>query len=106
MAGGPPPKASQAGGLKFPAELDLNGFFRKTVTIHAGDSVKWVWSKRVVHTVTFLAKGDSRPPLERPDPANPYTGYNDSQGSAVLVQRAAEHPDPAPERVPAGRLLG
>ena len=80
VAGGPPPKASQAGGLKFPAELDLNGFFRKTVTIHAGDSVKWVCSKRVVHTVTFLAKGDSRPPLEQPDPANPYTGYNDSQG--------------------------
>ena len=81
VAGGPPPKASQAGGLKFPAELDLNGFFRKTVTIHAGDSVKWVWSKRVVHTVTFLAKGDSRPPFEQPDPANPYTGYNDSLGS-------------------------
>ena len=39
VAGGPPPKASQAGWLKFPAELDLNGFFRKTVTIHAGDSV-------------------------------------------------------------------
>ena len=81
VAGGPPPKASQAGGLKFPAELDLNGFFRKTVTIHAGDSVKWVWSKRVVHTVTFLAKGDSRPPLEGPDPANPYTGFSDSQGT-------------------------
>ena len=81
VAGGPPPKASQAGGLKFPAELDMNGFFRKTVTIHAGDSVKWVFSKRVVHTVTFLAKGDSRPPLEGPDPANPYTGFSDSQGS-------------------------
>jgi plastocyanin len=81
VAGGPPPKASQAGGLKFPAELDMNAFFRKTVTIHAGDSVKWVFSKRVVHTVTFLAKGDTRPPLEGPDPANPYSGFNDSQGS-------------------------
>src|SRR5918994_324632 len=80
IAGGPPPKASQAGKLKFPAALDLNGFFRKTITIRAGDSVKWVFSTRVVHTVTFLAKGDSRPPLERPDAANPYTGFNDSQG--------------------------
>jgi plastocyanin len=81
VAGGPPPKASQAGGLKFPAALDLNGFFRKTITIRAGDSVKWVFSTRVVHTVTFLAKGDSRPPLERPDPTHPYTGYSDSQGA-------------------------
>ena len=81
VAGGPPPQASQAGKLKFPAALDLNGFFRKTVTIHAGDSVKWVWSKRVVHTVTFLAKGDSRPPLERPDPTHPYTGFSDSTGA-------------------------
>jgi plastocyanin len=81
IAGGPPPKASQAGSLKFPAALDLNGFYRRTVTIHAGDSVKWVWSKRVVHTVTFLAKGDSRPPFERPDPANPYTGFSDSTGA-------------------------
>jgi plastocyanin len=81
VAGGPPPQASQAGKLKFPAALDLNGFFRKTVTIHAGDSVKWVWSKRVVHTVTFLAKGDSRPPFERPDPTHPYTGFTDSTGA-------------------------
>ena len=81
IAGGPPPKASQAGSLKFPAALDLNGFYRRTVTIHAGDSVKWVFSKRVVHTVTFLAKGQSRPPFERPDPANPYTGFNDSTGA-------------------------
>jgi plastocyanin len=80
VAGGPPPKAGQAGSLKFPAALDLNGFYRRTVTIHAGDSVKWVFSKRVVHTVTFLAEGQSRPPLEQPDPANPYTGFSDSTG--------------------------
>jgi plastocyanin len=83
VAGGPPPKASQAGAVKFPAALDLNGFFRKVVTIHAGDSVKWQFSKRVVHTVTFLAPGQSRPTLETQDPANPYSGFNDSTGAPM-----------------------
>lgn len=83
FAGGPPPKASQAGGVHFPAALDLNGFFRRKVTIHVGDSVKWVFSKRVVHTVTFLAPGQKRPSLEQPDAANPYTGFNDSTGAPM-----------------------
>src|SRR5689334_25435274 len=74
FTGGPPPKASQAGGVKFPAALDLNGFFRRTITIHVGDSVKWVFSKRVVHTVTFLPPGQKRPTLETPDAAHPYSG--------------------------------
>src|SRR3954453_10126694 len=81
--GGPPPKASQAGSVKFPAALDLNGFFRRKITVHVGDSVRWVFSKRVVHTVTFLAPGDSRPTLEQQDPANPYSGFNDSTGAPL-----------------------
>lgn len=81
IAGGPPPKASQGGSVKFPAALDLNGFYRRKVTIRVGDSVRWEFSKRVVHTVTFLAPGQSRPPLERADPANPYSGFNDSTGA-------------------------
>ena len=81
FTGGPPPKAGQAGSAKFPAALDLNGFFRRKTTIHVGDSVRWVFSKRVVHTVTFLAPGQTRPNLEQPDPANPYTGFNDSTGA-------------------------
>src|SRR5262245_25877121 len=80
VAGGPPPKASQAGSVNFPADLDLNGFFRRKVTIHVGDSVRWEFSKRVVHTVTFLAPGQSRPALEQADPMHPYTGFSDSQG--------------------------
>src|SRR3954454_17715452 len=83
VTGGPPPKASQAGGVKFPAALDLNGFFRRKVTIHVGDSVRWVFSKRVVHTVTFLAPGQTRPTLEQSDPANPYSGFNDSTGAPM-----------------------
>src|SRR3954470_1971264 len=83
ITGGPPPKASQARGVKFPAALDLNGFFRRKVTIHVGDSVRWQFSKRVVHTVTFLASGQSRPTLEQQDPANPYSGFNDSTGAPM-----------------------
>jgi plastocyanin len=81
FAGGPPPQAGQAGSVKFPKDLDLNGFFGRKVAIHVGDSVRWVFSKRVVHTVTFLAPGDKRPALEQPDPANPYTGFNDANGA-------------------------
>jgi plastocyanin len=81
FAGGPPPKAGQAGSVQFPAALDLNGFYRRKATIHVGDSVRWVFSRRVVHTVTFLAPGQSRPPLEQADPTHPYSGFNDSTGA-------------------------
>src|SRR4051794_31063335 len=81
VAGGPPPTANLAGSAKFPKALDLNAFYRRQVTIHAGDSVRWVFSRRVVHTVTFLAPGQKRPPLEVPDPAHPYTGFNDAAGA-------------------------
>ena len=81
VAGGPPPTANLAGSAKFPKRLDLNGFYRRQVTIHTGDSVRWVFSRRVVHTVTFLAPGQKRPPLEVPDPANPYSGFNDAAGA-------------------------
>jgi plastocyanin len=83
FAGGPPPKASQAGKVKFDKDLDLNGFYRRKVTIHVGDSVRWEFSRRVVHTVTFLAPGQARPALEQPDPANPYTGFSDSTGAPM-----------------------
>src|SRR5689334_2137972 len=81
VAGGPPPTAKLAGSAKFPTELDLNGFFRRQITINVGDSVRWTFSHRVVHTVTFLAPGQSRPSLETPDPAHPYTGFTDAAGA-------------------------
>jgi plastocyanin len=80
LAGGPPPKA-QAGAIKFPKALDLNGFYRRRVTINVGDSVRWIWSKRVVHTVTFLRPGDERPTFEVPDSTHPYAGFNDTAGA-------------------------
>jgi plastocyanin len=83
-AGGPPPKAAtQAPGIRFPAALDLNGFYGRRATIHVGDSIRWVFSHRVVHTVTFLATGQAQPPLEQPDAANPYTGFADSTGAPM-----------------------
>jgi plastocyanin len=81
FAGGPPPKASDAGNAKFAKDLDLNGFFGRKLAIHVGDSVKWVFSKRVVHTVTFLAPGQALPSLEQADAANPYSGFNDATNS-------------------------
>jgi plastocyanin len=79
VAGGPPPATSGlAGTVRFDKDLDLNGFFRRQVTINVGDTVRWNFSRRVVHTVTFLAPGQRRPALETPDPANPYTGFSDA----------------------------
>jgi plastocyanin len=78
VTGGPPPAASAlAGTVRFDKALDLNGFYRRQVTINVGDTVRWLFSRRVVHTVTFLAPGQTRPALETPDPSNPYTGFSD-----------------------------
>jgi plastocyanin len=79
VAGGPPPAAAGvSGSVRFDKALDLNGFYRRQITINAGDSVRWLFSRRVVHTVTFLRPGQNRPPLEVPDPAHPYTGFTDA----------------------------
>jgi plastocyanin len=73
VAGGPPSTAGLAGSTKFPKELDLNGFYRRQITVNVGDSVRWLFSRRVVHTVTFLRPGQKRPPLEilDTDPSTP-----------------------------------
>jgi plastocyanin len=78
FAGGPPPKSKLIPRLHYPKALDLNGFFQSRVTIHVGDSVQWVFSRRVVHTVTFLPQTAT---LERPDATHPYTGFNDAAGA-------------------------
>jgi plastocyanin len=80
VVGGPPPTASLAGSTKFPKDLNLDGFFTRQVTVNVGDTVRWDFSHRVVHTVTFLPPGQKRPPLEVADPAHPYTGFNDAAG--------------------------
>jgi plastocyanin len=57
---------------------DANQFFRKTVTIHKGDKVKWVVNG--FHTITFAPKGEE-PGLVVPDPATPIAGVNDAAGN-------------------------
>jgi plastocyanin len=55
---------------------DGNQYFRRTVTIHKGDSVRWKING--FHTVTFVQGGVQAPPLVVPDPANPVTGVLDA----------------------------
>jgi plastocyanin len=57
---------------------DGNQYYRRQVTIHKGDSVKWEING--FHSVTFVPKGDAPPGLIVPDPANPVAGANDAAG--------------------------
>ncbi len=59
------------------AHLDFDGFFPSATQIHVGDSVSW--SINGFHSVTFLAKGQSLPPLIITSAASPITGKLDSQ---------------------------
>ncbi len=72
---GPPSKVS---GL--PPGADSNAFYRKTITIHVGDKVKWKFNG--FHTVTFPAKGKKPPAFIGLDPAGGKTsGVNDAAGN-------------------------
>jgi plastocyanin len=59
--------------------LDLDGFFPSVAAIHVGDSVSFAING--FHTVTFLAKGQSLPPLIITSPSNPISGKLDASGS-------------------------
>jgi plastocyanin len=59
---------------------DANQFFRRTVTIHRGDSVRWKING--FHTVTFVQGGVEAPALVAPDPANPVSGSLDAANVA------------------------
>jgi plastocyanin len=58
---------------------DANAFFRRTVTIHRGDRVRWRING--FHTVTFVPTGGPAPGLITPDASTPVTGVNDAAGS-------------------------
>jgi plastocyanin len=58
---------------------DANAFFRRTVTIHRGDRVRWRING--FHTVTFVPTGGPSPGLIAPDPSTPVTGVNDFAGN-------------------------
>jgi plastocyanin len=60
-------------------QFSPNGFFRRTLTIHVGDSVRWQF--RGFHTVTIPARGQASPGLVTPDPAAPVSGARDAAGN-------------------------
>jgi plastocyanin len=75
VVAGPPQKVK---GL--PAGADANAFFRKTVTVHVGDKVKWQFNG--FHTVTLPAKGKKPPAFIGPDPSGALvSGVNDAAGN-------------------------
>jgi len=63
----------------FDAGGDGNQYYRRTVTIHRGDKVKWI--NNGFHSVTFVPAGDDAPGLISPDLANPVAGANDALGN-------------------------
>jgi plastocyanin len=58
---------------------DGNEYYRRTITIHRGDRVKWTLNG--FHSVTFVPKGDPPPGLLVPDPANLVSGVTDAAGA-------------------------
>jgi plastocyanin len=61
-----------------PAQFSPNAFLRKTVTIHAGDTVRWRF--RGFHTVTFPVRGKQPPPFAVPSPTTKVSGVLDPAG--------------------------
>jgi plastocyanin len=95
VVAGPPVTKAPKG---VPRDADVNVFYRRTVTIHAGDRVRWRING--FHTVTFPAKGDKPPGLGLPDPSRPVSGVNDAAGApfwfngqpSILFNPAAAFP--------------
>jgi plastocyanin len=74
VVAGPPGKVAGT-----PGDGDANGFFRKAVTVHVGDKVKWKFTG--FHTVTLPAKGKKPPAFIGPDPTGAtIAGVNDAAG--------------------------
>ena len=72
---GPPAKVANV-----PADGDTNAFYRKQVTVHVGDRVRWRFNG--FHTVTIPAKGEDPPAFIGQDPSgNKITGVNDAAGN-------------------------
>ncbi len=65
--------------VRLPDELEFNDFYRRTVTIRQGDSVRWQF--RGFHNVVFPARGRRPPPLFAADPSTPISGVVDAAGA-------------------------
>ena len=70
---GPPEQLAGA-----PRSLEVDAFFRRNVTVGAGDRVRW--EMRGFHTITFVPRGTPAPKFVRFDPVQRITGYRDLTG--------------------------
>ena len=61
-----------------PKDLVVNDFFRRAVTIHQGDSVRWQF--RGFHNVVIPRRGQRPPAFIAPNASAPYAGVNDEGG--------------------------
>ena len=59
----------------------VNGFLNPTVTIHQGDSVKWVGLSKGFHSVDLPGPAGSDLPIFAADPAHPVAGVKDAAGA-------------------------
>lgn len=71
--------AGAAGGIFAPhSPAEPNQFSQQVVTIHVGDSVRWVLHG--FHTVTFPKPGTGDVPFVAPNPLTTYSGFTDAAG--------------------------
>jgi plastocyanin len=76
LSAGPPISKPPPGA---PKDADSNAFYRKLVTIHVGDKIRWT---RGFHTITFPRKGQKPPPFISPDASGAkIAGQNDAAGA-------------------------
>lgn len=75
VALGPPLKKTPPGA---PKDGDLNQFFPSSISVHAGDSVKF--QPFGFHLVNFPKQGEAAPPLASLDTTHPIAGANDAAG--------------------------
>ena len=77
-------KTVDVGGHGFrgaPKNLQALAFLRSVVSVHAGDSVNFRIQGGLIHTATFVPRGQSIPSLATLDPAHPVSGVTDANGS-------------------------
>jgi plastocyanin len=77
-------KTVDVGGHGFrgaPKNLQALAFLRSVVRVHVGDSVKFHILGGLIHTATFVPRGQSIPSLATGDPAHPVSGLTDANGT-------------------------
>jgi plastocyanin len=78
-------KTVDVGGHGFrgaPTNLQALAFLRGVVSVHVGDSVNFHILGGLIHTATFVPRGQSIPSLATGDPAHPVSGLRDANGTS------------------------